>query len=171
MVELDNKVLTLSWEGPYRITDKELFKEENPGLYLFTVEINGVYSLHYIGMTTEGLSSRIVGKGGRTGHLRDYISGRYYLYNSDKLKLNTLDTKNKEHVEYHLKDNYEEFFSNLEKYQTIARNFLENIRFFLCPFKPFKSTIDVDIPENILLAESILLDHYFHLRIKNIFPL
>ena len=51
-----------------RDKDKELYNENRPGLYLFTVKAEDFYSLHYIGMTTGGLSSRIVG----TGEKKEY---------------------------------------------------------------------------------------------------
>jgi len=147
MVNLKNNILTLVWEGPYTIKSKELFDEERPGLYLFTVKTNESYSVHYIGMS-RSLTSRIVGE------LRDYISGRYYLYNSDKLKLNIKEE------DYHLKDYYEEFFSNLEKYQTIARNFLESISFFLCTFDK-NTTYFNENTTYFEIAESILISHIF----------
>lgn len=157
---MDNKTLSLTWEGSYTIKDKELYNEEKPGLYLFTVKTDSFYSVHYIGMTTRGLSSRIVGTGSTTGHLRDYVSGRYYLYNFKELK--NLHIK----AEYSLKDNFETFFADLEKYQTIARHNLEAINFYICPFD--------DHFELIEIAESILINHIFscmEAERKEVFPI
>lgn len=147
MMYLDDKNLILEWEGFYTIKDKELYNENKPGLYLFTVKAEDFYSLHYIGMTTGGLSSRIVGTGGRTGHLRDYVSGRYYIYNFDELKRLNIKT------EYNLNDNFETFFCDLEKYQTLARKHIEAVSFLLCPFDSHHELIEI--------AESLLINHVF----------
>tara|TARA_B100001939_G_C16755420_1_gene535972 strand:+ start:150 stop:746 length:597 start_codon:yes stop_codon:yes gene_type:complete len=145
MVTIDNNTLTLSWKGPFTIKDTELFNESDPGLYLFTVKKNSYYSLQYIGMTTGALSHRIVGTDSRPGHLREAISGRYYLYDPEKLSDLSLESR------YHLADNFQAFFRDLEENLDLARRNLELQSFFLCPFSEFTDYI----PQ----AERLLIYH------------
>lgn len=99
-------------------------------------------------MTTRGLSERIIGTDTTPGHFRDMASGRYYLYNPDKIKELSLET------EYSLQDNFFEFFSNLKKYQEIVLKNLEAFSFFVCPF-------DENLKDYIEIAESMLI-HYVY---------
>lgn len=131
-------MLILDWKGPYRISDPEFYSQSLPGLYMFTVRQpdSGEFSLHYIGKTTMPLPNRLVGYGSTTGHLRDTVSGRYYLYDAAKLKRNIKESC------YSLKDNFETFFLDLGKYLTLAREYLEAVDFFLCPFAQDEELID-----------------------------
>jgi hypothetical protein len=145
MIRRDEDVLYLNWEGPFSIKDPEFYSQSLPGLYLFTVPFNGEYHVQYIGKSSMSISARLVGYGSTTGHLRDTVSGRYYLYDPAERRNLRLVTK------YKLQDNFAEFFMNLEEYQRIARENLEDTAFFFCPFQVHDDLIDI--------AESTLIYH------------
>ena len=147
MISYSNKQLNLEWEGPYSIKDNDIYTQTLPGLYLFTILHKGEYFVQYIGKTRMPISSRLVGYGGTTGHLRDAVSGRYFLYEPAQRRNLSLVTA------YKLDDNFGEFFMNLEKYQAIARQNLEDTAFFFCTFQ---DQLDlVEIAEGILILTAL----------------
>lgn len=145
MVEYENHQLKLQWVGPLSIKDREFYNQTLPGLYMFTVPFRGEYFVQYIGKTQMPLPARLIGSGSTTGHLRDTVSGRYFLYDPAERRNLRLVTA------YKLGEDFSEFFMNLEKYQTIARENLEDTAFFFCPFQEQVELIEI--------AESILIFH------------
>ena len=147
MVSYSEKQLDLHWEGPYSIKDNDIYSQTFPGLYLFTILHNAEYFVQYIGKTRMPISSRLVGYGGTTGHLRDAVSGRYFLYEPAARRNLKLVTA------YKLDDDFGEFFMNLEKYQAISRQNLEDTAFFFCTFQ---DEIDrLEIAEGILILTAL----------------
>jgi len=155
MVHLNENVLHLTWKGPLTIRDKDIYDEELPGLYLFTFLIENYFTVHYIGKTESSLCNRLVGTGSTTGHLRDYISGRYYVYDSNDL----FKAKNDAKVLYKSCEFYE-YFSNIEQSVKNVINTISKISFYYCTF-------DTCV-EYIEYAESLLIYHAFENR--KLFP-
>jgi hypothetical protein len=158
MITLKNNTLSLFWEGPFTVQDDRIFNEELPGLYLFSFKIKDYYSINYIGKSSMPLSKRLVGyqSGPITvpGHIREIMSGRYWLYYPP-------DMKNEVMTPVYEGGEYQKFFKNLDEYWHTAKENLESINYFLCTFNDHEDIIDY--------AEKLLIYHAF--RNIELFPM
>ena len=134
------------FEGPYVLDetrDNFLYKEPQRdyrnGLYIMAWKYKGKYYPHYIGMTEGDFTTRIA------THLRNYLSGSYYICSPHYLNKACEST----HKGYHLREAEEKylygppdennFFNSFlpcfqdDNFISELRNYIFNLEFFLAP--------------------------------------
>ncbi len=75
---------TLAWQGPKQLWHEDptncILQDElaqSPGIYLWTVEVNDVHFVNYVGMTSKSIADR------QREHLDGYLAGKYWIYDSE----------------------------------------------------------------------------------------
>lgn len=116
--------------GPFSLVgEKNLFntpEANSPGIYISTFKINDKYLIEYVGITTKSFSERFL------GHIKEYSSGGYKLYDFQKMK------DNKEFVVLKGrfgkdKDNITKFLNNYDYYSQIIKELIHELKIFLIP--------------------------------------